>query len=278
MSKLNGLKDLAKYLSLVAMILIATGAKAQSVKVNFATPVVTADNSTAAPGVWYIDRFAPGAFSSPEIAPDGTGNTLEESIYASGYQAPDSFYNTQGRGYQLIANTYSTSILLYVPSTWQTENARMAGFWAVTSDATGNVGDYPIIEFQGPITSDLQGSGYYPNGGVAGFYGWNNVTSAFEYIGLPQGFTYNSWVKLTITMVPGVGFEYSVNDPSSRRGVSASSPADDLTDVALASVILEGYNYDTNYNIFWNKFTMSSSSLSCSAGPRNPRGHGRHRP
>ena len=128
MSKLNGVKKLARYLSLVAMILIATGAKAQSVKVNFATPVVTADNSTAAPGVWYIDRFAPGAFSSPEIAPDGTRNTLEESIYASGYQAPDSFYNTQGRAYQLIANTYSTSILLYVPSTWQTENARMAGF------------------------------------------------------------------------------------------------------------------------------------------------------
>ena len=263
-------------LAIAAIALIASTAGAQSVKVNFATPVVTTNNSTPAQGVWFIDRFPPGAFASPEIAPDGTRNTLEESIYASGHQSyPGSaFFNTQGRDYELIANTYSMSIDLYVPSSWQTSNERLAGFWGVSNDSTGAVGDYPILEFQGPITSAQSGPGYYPNGGVAGFYGWNNVTSTFDYIGLPSGFKYNSWVKLTITLVPGVGFTYSVNDPIFRHGVSVNSPASDLTDVSLNEVILEGYNYNASYNIFWNNLTMSSSSLSCSTPPKFPFGPG----
>lgn len=207
-------------------------------------------------------------------------NTLEESIYASGFQPypSEKFYNTQGRGYQAIANAYSMSILLYVPSSWGTTNARMAGFWGVAVDTTGNVGDYPIIEFQGPITSEVPGASYYPNNGVAGFYGWNNVTGGYDYIGLPPGFKYNSWVRLTFTIVPGSGFLYAVTDPYSRRGVSITSPASDSTDAALSEVILEGYNYNTSYNIFWNNLTMSSSSLTCSTGVRAPRGFGNHRP
>ncbi len=272
------------YLALVAIALAASTAGAQSVQVNFATPVVTTTNSTLASGVWFIDRYAPGAFASPEIAPDGTRNTLEESIYASGYQPypAGAFSNTQGRGYELIANAYSMSIELYVPSSWQSENERLAGFWGVAVDSSGSVGDYPIIEFQGPITSDLQGPGYYPNGGVAGFYGWNNTANGgsggWDYIGLPPGFKYNSWVELTITMVPGVGFIYSVSSPLSGHGVSINSPAADLTDTALFEVILEGYNYDNSYNIFWNRLTMSSSSLTCSTKIKAPKGPGSHRP
>ncbi|MGA2569314.1 MAG: hypothetical protein ABSF23_02230 [Terracidiphilus sp.] len=284
--KLECVRKLLVYLPLLLLALVCVNATGQSVQVNFANPVVTTANSTPAAGVWYIDRFAPCGFSSPDIAPDGTRNTLEESICTAAFQTPTpSFYDTQGRDYLLIANTYSMSIQLYVPSSWQNENARMAGFWGAAVDSSGNIGDYPIIEFQGPITSELPGPGYYSNGGVAGFYGWNNAANSgnggWDYIGLPPGFRYNSWVKLTITLVPGVGFEYSVADPWSRHGVSISSPtsaAPSDPDSALSAVLLQGYNYDMNYNIFWNNFTMSSSSLTCSVRFGPSRGPGRHRP
>ena len=276
--KLRTLQKLAPLPMIMLLAFVPLSLAAQGVKVNFATPVVLAPTET--PGAWYVDRFAPGAFASQQIAPDGTRNTLEESIYPSGYQAPDSFYNTQGRDYDLIAGTYSLTIQLYVPSAWATENARMAGFWATAIDTTNALGDYPIIEFQGPITSDLGGPGYEPNNGVPGFYGWNNVTGAFDFIGLPPGFHYNSWVQLTITVIPGVGFQYSVHDPESRHGVSIASPFGDTADATLGEVLLQGYNYDASYNIFWNNLTMSSPSLACSVGPSNHHGHrdGGHRP
>jgi hypothetical protein len=249
-------------------------ASSQSIQVNFATPLVLSTSAT--PGSWYADRIAPGAFASQQIATDGKRNTLEESIYTSGFQTPTpSFYDTQGRDYDLVDNTYSVSIELYVPASWGTENARMAGFWTTAVDATSVIGDYPIIEFQGPTTSDLGGPGYYPNGGVAGFYGFNNATASFDYIGLPPDFHYDSWVRLNITLIPGVGFQYSVTDPMSRHGVSISSPLVNSTDAALGAVLLQGYNYDQNYNIFWNDLTMTSSSLACSVKFKRPFGHDR---
>lgn len=271
------LRFLFRLFPILFVALTPFAASSQSIQVSFASPLVLAPAATS--GAWYTDRYAPGAFVSQQIAPDGTRNTLEESIYPSGFQSPTpSFYNTQGRSYQLVSNTYSTSILVYVPSSWATENGRVAGFWGTAINSSSGVGDYPIIEFQGPTTSDLGGPSYYPNGGVAGFYGWNNVNSSYDYIGLPPHFQYNSWVQLTITLIPGIGFQYSVNDPLSRHGASIASPASDVTDSALGSVLLQGYNYDQSYSIFWNKLTMTSSTLACSTKFRYPNGPGRHRP
>lgn len=270
------LRKLLGYLPVSLLALAPLCASSQSIQVNFAVPLELTTSAT--PGGWYADRFAPGAFQSQQIAPDGTRNTLEESIFTSGFQTPTpSFYNTQGRDYDLVANTYSLVIELYVPGSWATENARMAGFWATAVDTSSVLGDYPIIEFQGPITSDMGGPGYDPNGGVAGFYGFNDVTGSFDYIGLPPNFQYNSWVQLRITLVPGVGFQYSVTDPQSRHGVSISSPFSDPADATLGSVLLQGYNYDQNYNIFWNKLTMTSSSLACSVKFRRPSRHDKDR-
>ena len=237
---------------------------------NFSTPVVT--SPTEAPGVWYTDRFPPCGFVSPATAPDGTKNTLEESICASNFQTPaPSFFNTQGRKTDLGANTYSISINLYVPAAWATTPERLAGFWGTAVNSTGVIGnDYPIIDFQGPITpTGPQGPGDYPNGGVAGFYGWDNTANSgnggFVYIGLPPGFHYNSWVTLTLTTVPGTGYEYSVRDPGSQRATSIRTGFYDPTETSISNVILEGYNSDNNYSIYWNDLTLSSTSLSCPA-------------
>lgn len=261
---------LSKYLVVSLLALIPAAGFAQNnknVTFNFASPVVLASTETA--GDWYPDRYAPCGFSSPATAPDGTKNTLEESICTSGFQTPTpSFYDTQGRKYDVIANTYAISINLFVPSSWETQNARMAGFWATAVNSSSVLGnDYPIIEFQGPTTSDAGGPSYWPNGGVAGFYGWDNTANSgnggFTYIGLPPNFQYNSWVTLTMTLIPGSGFVYSVSNWGNHRGVSIETGFYDPTEVSLGNVILEGYNYDTNYSIFWNNLTFASPSLEC---------------
>jgi hypothetical protein len=242
-------QKLPKYLLICLLAFVPALATGQSF--NFATPVVLAPTQTA--GAWYPDRAAPCQFFSPATAPDGTLNTLQESICAADQQTPTpNFYNTQGRKYDLAAGTTSITMNLYVPAAWATGNMRRAGLWATALNSTNVLGnDYPILEFQSPITSDASGPGYYPNGGVAGFYGWNNATSAFDYVGLPAGFAYNTWVKLTITLIPGTGFKYTVANLVGLSTASIASPFNDPTETSLANVILQGYNYGVGYSIFW---------------------------
>ena len=243
----------------------------QAVEFDFTTPVVTSQSE--APGVWYTDRFPPCGFVSPVTAPDGTKNTLEESICTSSFQSPaPSFFNTQGRKYDLAANTHSLSINLYVPAAWATTPERLAGFWATGENSAGVAGnDYPIIEFQGPVTAtSAEGPGNYPNSG-AGFYGWDNTANSgnggFTYIGLPPGFQYNTWVTLTMTTVAGTGYEYTVRNPSNQRAVSIRTAFYDTTEVSMTNVILEAFNYDKNYSVYWNDLTFTSTSFTCAAKP-----------
>jgi hypothetical protein len=248
------MRTFAKHVLLSSLTVLPTAA--QTVTFNFNTPVTTVNSQTDTPGTWYIDRFPPNNFVSPELAPNGTPNTLEESLAGSALQnGADNFYNTQGRKFDIDGT--SVTIALYVPVQWATENARKAGFWAASytgAYAPANLGNYPIIEFQGPITSDVaNGPSYHPNGGVAGFYGWNNLTKTFDFIGLPAGFAYNTFVQLTITLVPGPPghFVYTVGVPSN-GGVSINSPMVTPTDAFIGNVFLEGYNYGFDYDIFWN--------------------------
>jgi hypothetical protein len=235
---------------------------------NFSTPVQTVPTSTDTPGKWYVDRYPPHAFVSPVTAPDGTTNTLEESINAADSNAnrppafSSNFFSTQGYKFDAPPNTLSSTIYLYVPSDWATQNQRKAGFWLTVFDTSSSVGDFPIIEFEGPTTSDLGGPAYRPQiHPAAGFYGWNNVNGSFDPIGLPPGFTYNSWVKLTITLVPGSNFVYTVSTLTNAQ-VSINSPLFDANDSYVGNSILEGYNYGTgfDYNIFWSGAFGASST------------------
>jgi hypothetical protein len=261
------LVKISKRLLACLLIVIPVAAAAQTLEFNFANPVTLA--ATETPGDWYPDRYVPCGFVSPVKGPGNTKNVLQQSVCANDYQTPTpSFYNTQGRKYDLIANTYSITISVYVPISWKKTNARMAGFWATASNSSNVVGnDYPIMEFQGPITSDAGGPGYYPNGGVAGFYGWDNTANGgnggFTLIGLPAGFQYNTWVELTMTLVPNKGFVYTVTGANG-KGVSLKTGFYDPAEASLANVILEAYNYGSPYNIDWNDLSFSFTSLVCS--------------
>ena len=121
---------------------------------NFSTAVVI--GPTAAPGIWYTDRYAPAGFVSPVIF--GGDSRLMHSIAAADGASTrppaysDAFYNTQGRGYDHMANTSYVEIDLYIPTAWATTNKRMAGLWGVAADNASTVSGYPIVEF----TSDVR--------------------------------------------------------------------------------------------------------------------------
>ncbi len=241
---------------LAAGVLLAAApapAAAQTLGFDFSVPAQVSGSSTEVPLQWYTDRYAPAGFSA-------ASGVLSESVSPSGFQTPTpSFSNTQGNKFDLLAGTNSVSIELYVPTTWELLNERMGGFWVTAFDSTYAVGDYPIIEFQGPIVSEVPGPSYYPNGGNAGFYGWNNVTNEFVYIGLPAGFRYNAYYKLTIALSGGQ-FTYTVSDANGANAVSATSPESDPGDLFLGNVILEGYNYDAPLTIKWRTLKYSFSS------------------
>ena len=186
---------------LISLLSLIPAAAAQTLGFDFSVPSQVSATGEA-PLEWYTDRYAPCTFSA-------ASGILTESVCPSGFQTPTpSFYNTQGNKFDLLAGTNSISIDLYVPSTWELLPERLAGFWATAVNSSYVVGnDYPIIEFQGPTTTEVAGPSYWPNGGVAGFYGWNNTANGgnggFDYVGLPTGFRYNSWVKLTMALSNG---------------------------------------------------------------------------
>jgi len=245
----------SKCLLVSLLSLIPAAATAQTLGFDFSVPPVVSNSQTEVPLQWYTDRYAPAGFTA-------ASGVLSESVSPSGFQTPTpSFYNTQGNKFDLLAGTTSISVLLYVPSTWELLDERMAGFWSTAVNSTYVVGnDYPIIEFQGPIVSEVPGPSYYPNSGVAGFYGWNNVTNGFDYIGLPINFRYNSWVKLTMTLSGGQ-ITYTVANSVGADSVFINSPLYDPTESFLGNVILEGYNYDAPLTIKWKllKFSFASN-------------------
>lgn len=230
-------------LFLLAGLFAATLAHAQCQQsFDFSSPVTT--SATPAPGTWYTDRYAPAGFTSPVNFMGG--DRLLEQINASdglssrpaAYQT--TFYNTQGRQYQLISGTTYMEISLYIPSDWATSNKRMAGLWGIASDAGNAVSGYPIVEF----TSD---------GNNPRFRGYNNGT--YIDMGLPTGSTYNSWVKLSIELLPSGEFRYTAGDKT------ITTDAFGAGSTQIANVILEGYNYDpanpnngVTYDIYWDDF------------------------
>ncbi|MDZ7848255.1 MAG: hypothetical protein U5L96_16695 [Owenweeksia sp.] len=104
--------------------------------------------SSQASDVWYTDRYAPDSFYV-----DGSDSSLVHLIDAADGtnnrpgSFSSSFYDTQGRKYDLETGTTMLSIDLYVPSAWATTGRRMAGIWGTGIDAVSAISAYPIIEF-----------------------------------------------------------------------------------------------------------------------------------
>ncbi len=194
--------------------------------------------STQAAGTWYTDRYAPAGFQSGVFF-DG-GNRLKQTISAAdgansrpgGYSG--SFYNTQGRKYDLDAGTTSMSIDLYIDASWATSGRRMAGIWGTAFDGANSVSGYPIIEFMS-------------DGSTGGFRAYNTTDGSWHSLGLPTGFLYGTWATLDIQLVAG-NWQYTVGDTSWSVDAEGS--------VSIGNVILQGHNTTdgVDYDIYWDNF------------------------
>lgn len=200
---------------------------------TFDNPVTV--SPTQAPGAWYTDRYAPADFTAG-VAFDGRQVLVAEfSPSDSANNRPggfgSSFYDTQGRKFDLESGTTSMSIELYVDSAWENSGRRMAGFWGTAFDGP-NLAAYPILEY-----TESEGPGR--------FRAYEVTTGNWLDLGLPGGFAYDSWYTLDITLSGGL-FTYTVGD------LSVSTDADGAT--SIGNVILQGHNTTdgVEYSVRWD--------------------------
>jgi hypothetical protein len=215
---------------------------------DFSSPVLL--SPTQAPGVWYVDRYAPNGFA---ISGDLGGSTLKHSINAADGQPGTSlpaigFYNTQGRKYDLQAATTTLKIKLWVPSSWATSGRRMAGLWGTAFDISNAVSGYPIIEF----SANSEGTG------VPRFRCYETGTGVWHDMGLPAGFVYDSWVDLSIKLRADGEFQYKAGNLS----YTTTTGAPDASKY-IGNVILQGYNLTSGvtYDIYWDDLASNTVSL-----------------
>lgn len=188
---------------LVAGVLcVAPLSVAQAQSNDFDQPSDTAGMTT--------DRYAPATLQAGATGGGRTGVLAIGTDVSDGQNNRPSnfssaFYNTQGVQFGLNAGTKKQSVEFYIPdANWATsDDDRLMGLWGFTGNA------YPIIEFARV-------------GGVDQFRAWSN--GPFVSMGLPTGFTYETWYEVGITLdVANDQFIYSVGDLSMALGANGST-------------------------------------------------------
>ena len=207
-----------------ALTLAASAANATTFTPDFSTPVVT--SPTEAPGVWYTDRKDPAVFQS-QVTYGGRGNTLYEATSPADAQTPaNSFYNTQGRAYDVPLGTTGSSLDLYNDPLYANFGTgvgveRIAGFWGVGLDNTDEISAFPIEELD-KIDGVLTLRGWDSNGSGS----WITLASGS---GIGAG-----WNTLSFGL-DGSNIDYGLN------GVTVGTVNSGGT-VGMKSIILQTYN------------------------------------
>lgn len=242
------MKRIFMMLATVLAMAFAISANAALVS-DFSSPVTL--SATQADGVWYTDRYAPAGFSA-------SGGVLTETISSadrlgarpSGMNT--TFYNTQGRGFNMAAGVTDVSIDLFVPATYQegnqhptaTTNGFIAGLWGVAYDSTSTLSSYPILEFASDgLTGWLQG--------------WDN--GVWHNYALPTSFAYDGWHKFGLSL-NGSNWDYLLDG-------SVVGSVDSGGSTNIGSVILEGYNAfnsfaSASYDIKWDNLRSDNGAPS----------------
>ncbi len=203
--------------------------------------------ATPSTSVWGVDRKAPNAFTSQvNFAGD---SRLKHSINSADYDGTTNYNNTQGRSLILPDGVVSMEIDVYIPGEWETSGSRMAGLWGVGYNSGSTITSYPIVEF----TSE---------GGTARFRGYDPVGNVNGWIdmGLPAGFTYNSWVKLRMEVLPSGEIRYSAGNLQATTTAFTGSGT-----TRLGIAILQGYNANVSYDIYWDNFCAGTVGSTPSA-------------
>lgn len=232
---------------LFSLLLVGTSAFAQSFTENFAVnPLLGAQDpgSTATPGLWYIDRYAPATFESASFQ---DANRLHVGTLGSDYQA-NSFYDWQGRKLYLTGATLGSTVSaqLYISSAWQ-NTAASPGMWFTLYDPTATPADYPIISFY----SDGVGSSYFR------VFDNNN-----GWVTLDTSILWDAWTTLGISFDLS-GIVYSIN------GVAVYSETTGLDNgaVNIANVMFQNRNYGTSYDAYWSDLQVTTPTTTAQPVP-----------
>jgi hypothetical protein len=187
---------------------------------------------TEAPGVWYTDRYNPSGFSSANFNGD---NRLKVDIAKTDYQGAGSFYNTQGRAFDLLPGSKFAQIQLYMDASWMSDPTRITGLWGVGSDGSPNVSSYPIIEW---ANGQLQG--------------WD---SAGSWIALGTGgATAGNWLTI------GFGLDTANNKIDYFANGVLVGMADAYGTTSLKSVIVQAINNNADATYYYDNLATSTSN------------------
>lgn len=207
------------------------------------------------PDCWYVDRYAPAAF---EMAYFDGDNRLHHGISSADSAAnrppsfSSTFYNTQGRKHDVdipVGRTFA--IDLYVPADWET-NVRRADLWGTCYDSSNAISAYPIIGFSSNDPADELNPS--PASPTPRFRVWDNAgAGGWIDLGLPVGFSYNSWWTLEIETTT-TQFIYRVIDDTDT--VVLAIALDALGSVRTGNIIIQAYNFGETYDVYWDNLIM----------------------
>ncbi len=207
-----------------------------------------------APNTWYVDRYAPAAFQKAFFDGD---NRLKHSISTAdaALNRPPShqatFYNTQGRKYDLNNPVYtSISADLYIGTDWQTSHRR-ADLWGTMANPSNVITRYPIIGFANTTGTNPTWRVWINTGGGA----WVNLPD-------PPGFTYGAWYNLRIELTP-TAFKYYIN------GLLVYTDTDIGSSTKFLNMIIQAYNFGDpalppaqyaleSYDVYWDNIAAGS--------------------
>jgi hypothetical protein len=219
---------IALALGLVPVLAIATPLQVETFDIS---PVLA---SVQTSGAWYVDRYAPAGFTKATFDGD---KRLKLSISSAdslanrplAYQS--TFYNTQGRDYDLPQTTSVVTADLYVGSDWEGASRR-ADLWANAVDGSSGIVGFPILGF----TSGT------------GFRVWDNL--GWHVAGYPTGFAYGRWYTLRMELTAD-SMKYYVDDQLMYTTAFADD-TDLATSVGMNDVKLQAYNYGESYDIYFD--------------------------
>lgn len=222
-----------RILGFAFLLTTSVGAAARAdMQMDFSDPVVL--GNTQAPGVWYKDRYVPAGFVSQQsfLGDD----RLLQTISTSDAQA-NTFYNTQGRKFDLEPGTFAASIDLYIDAQWQDDGSdalRFAGFWGTGVDAADDVSAYPIIEISRYTRGEL------------GVYVWDTINGGFTLAKALTAADLGGFHTLGFGLVGG-DFVYTYD------GVAIGGAGGNGA-VTLSNIILQGHNTTTGVDraIYWD--------------------------
>lgn len=203
---------------------------------------------TQAPGVWYTDRYAPGGFSNVGTQA-GRDDVLGVGVYAQDRQGSrgssfnSSFYNTQGRKYDVTATGVVTATAdLYVFSDWR--NASDSGYrrtdmWGTLT--TGDPGAPVDASFVYPII------GFSNFGGAARFRGWD---SDVGWVDFGAAVAFDAWNTLTFEFDSAAQtVKYSVNGVLQYTDSVLTQFDDTFGPVEqLENVMFQAFNFNDAYD------------------------------